>query len=71
MTDIRPPKPETLEEWRAKCREMMLLLIESRDAIPAILLSSAKLRGISLSLADRFETCLKPWEIPPETPWAI
>lgn len=57
-------KPVTLEEWRSKCREMMLLLIECRDALPAIQLSSAKLRGIDLNLDKKIEDCLRPWELP-------
>lgn len=45
-----------------KMREMISLLIECRDALPAINLTCARLRGIDLSLADRIEKCLKPWE---------
>ena len=44
-----------------KMKEMIILLIECRDALPAI--SSARLRGIELSLADRIENCLEPWEL--------
>ena len=57
-------KPETLEQWREKCREMMILLIECRDALPAISLASAKLRGIDLTLDKKIEACLEPWELP-------
>ena len=64
MSKPQTTKPETLEEWKNKCREMMLLLIECRDAIPAIPLSSARLRGIDLSLDKKIEACLKPWELP-------
>lgn len=55
-------KPQTLEEWRDKCREMLLLLIECRDALPAISLTSAKLHGIDLNLDKKIEACLEPWE---------
>ena len=55
-----PRKPETLDEWREKCREVMHLLLEARDALPAISLASAKLRGIDLTLADRIERALEP-----------
>lgn len=55
-------KPETIEEWKAKCREFMTLLIEARDALPAISLASAKLHNVSLSLADRIESSLEPWK---------
>jgi len=46
-----------------KIKEMVMLLIECRDALPAITLVSAKLRGVDLSLADRIEDCLRPWEV--------
>lgn len=46
-----------------KCRQLVNLLIEARDALPAISMVSAKLRGIDLTLADRIEDALKPWEI--------
>lgn len=46
-----------------KCDELARLLLEARDALPAISLVSARLRGISLTLADRIEQALKPWEI--------
>lgn len=46
-----------------KCRELAKLLIEARDALPAITLASAKLRGIDLALADRIEAALDPWKI--------
>jgi hypothetical protein len=52
------PKPEC-----KKCCELAMLLVECRDALPAISLSSARLRGISLTLADRIEESLKPWEV--------
>lgn len=45
-----------------KMKEMILLLIECRDALPAISLASAKMHGVDLTLADRIEDCLKPWE---------
>jgi len=47
-----------------KMREMISLLIECRDALPAINLASARLHNVDLSLADRIGKCLKPWEIP-------
>ncbi len=47
----------------AAFKKMPALLIEARDALPAITMMSAKLRGIDLTLADRIENCLKPWEV--------
>lgn len=46
-----------------KCIELAQLLLEARDALPAISLSSAKLHNVSLSLADRIENALEPWRI--------
>jgi hypothetical protein len=48
-----------------KCNELARLLIECRDALPAISLASARLHNVSLSLADRIEQALKPWECAP------
>lgn len=48
----------------SKCRELMQLLLEARDALPAISLTSARLHHISLSLADRIENALEPWRLP-------
>ncbi len=45
----------------AKCSELAMLLLEARDALPAISLASAKLHNVSLSLADRIEHALEPW----------
>ena len=54
-------KPETLEEWKTKCIELAQLLIEARDALPAISTVSARLHNIDLRLADRIEDALAPW----------
>jgi len=45
-----------------KIIEMANLLLEARDALPAVTTASAKLYGIDLTLANRIEDCLKPWE---------
>lgn len=44
-----------------KCMEMARLLLECRDALPAISLASAKMHNVDLTLADRIEGCLEPW----------
>jgi hypothetical protein len=59
-------KEKVGDPWQ-KIREMVLLLIECRDALPAITLTSAQLRGIDLRLADKIEDCLEPWEITEQT----
>lgn len=48
-----------------KCNDLAKLLIECRDALPAISIVSARLHHVDLSLADRIEEVLKPWEVPP------
>jgi hypothetical protein len=46
-----------------KVKEILNLLVECRDAIPSISMTAARLNGIDLSLADRIDKCLKPWQI--------
>lgn len=55
-------KDKTKEQVIEKAQELARLLLEARDALPAISLASAKLRNIDLSLANRIEACLEPWE---------
>lgn len=45
-----------------KCNELAKILLEARDALPAIPLAAAKMRGLDLSLADRIEDALEPWK---------
>lgn len=54
-----------------KISELVLLLLEARDALPAITMSAAKLRGIDLTLADRIEKCLEPWKTTADDPNGI
>jgi hypothetical protein len=56
-------KPTNEQEWREKCFELARLLVECRDALPAISTTSARLHNVSLSLADRIETAIEPWEV--------
>lgn len=44
-----------------KVKELLRLLIECRDALPAISETSARLHGLDLSLASRIDDCLEPW----------
>jgi hypothetical protein len=46
-----------------KCSELAQLLVECRDALPAISIVSARLHHVRLDLADRIEVALKPWEV--------
>ncbi len=46
-----------------QCKELAVLLLECRDALPAISQTSARLHGVSLTLADRIEAALEPWRI--------
>jgi len=63
----------TNQEWEKDERTWRLvrLLIECRDALPAISLTSARLHNVDLRLADRIAEALKPWEVPADTPGAI
>lgn len=68
-----PANPDTdvdllLMEAANKIEEMFKLLLECRDALPAIPLASAKLRGLDLRLADRIEDCIEPWRLPADSP---
>ena len=56
-------KPETLDEYKAKQKELLTLLVKCRDALPVISLTSARLYRISLTLADRIDKALEPWKI--------
>lgn len=60
---IKPLSEWTREELENKIKEMQPLIIEARDALPAITLTSAKLRGIDLTLANRLENSIKEWLI--------
>lgn len=65
-------KPEfTSEEKDAKITTMARLLIECRDALPAISLTAAKLHRVDLTLADRIEKELEPWLTTPDDPNGI
>jgi len=64
-------KPETVEDWNTKGKELICLLIECRDAISCITRTQARLRNIDLSLADRVDKALEPWEVPNDTLGAI
>ena len=52
---------ERIEDKNEKIKQAANLLLEARDALPAISLTSAKLRGLDLTLADRIEDWLEPW----------
>jgi hypothetical protein len=41
------------------------LLIECRDALPALTTVQCRLHNISPSLADRIDTALEPWAVAP------
>ena len=54
-----------------KCNELAYLLVECRDALPAITIERAKLYNVRLDLDKRIAAALKPWEVPDGTPGAI
>jgi hypothetical protein len=65
--DLRGMYPQAAMALGQKVESMFTLLLECRDALPAISLASAKLRGLRLDLADRVEVEIEPWRLPPET----
>jgi len=50
-----------IDEKAEKIKEAAHLLLEARDALPAITITAAKLHGLDLTLADRIEDWLEPW----------
>lgn len=60
---ISAERKEVMKPTCTKCNELARLLLECRDALPAISLASARLRHINLRLADRIENALEPWKI--------
>lgn len=53
------------DNWHRDSRTWALckLLIEARDALPAITLTVARLHNLDLTLGDRIEEALKPWAV--------
>ena len=54
-------------DW-SKMAEMIDLLIECRDALPAITKTRARLYNVCPRLDKRIEACLDPWETTPDDP---
>lgn len=53
--------PDCTHRERIPAPGWAVLLLECRDALPAITKESARMHGIDLTLADRIEALLKPW----------
>lgn len=47
--------------WEEKAVQLAKLLLEARDALPAISVVAAQIHRIDLSLADRIEEALEIW----------
>jgi hypothetical protein len=64
---------EQRDPWERDDRtwNLVRLLIECRDALPAISLASAKLHGLDLTLADRIDRAIEPWKTSEDDPEAI
>jgi hypothetical protein len=65
MTTKSTKPTDPSENWKKDTRtwDLVKLLIECRDTLPAISVVTARLRNIDLRLADRIDTALKPWAI--------
>lgn len=63
----------TDEEFKKDQRviTMAKLLIECRDALPAITTTSARLHGVDLTLDKRIEKVLEPWLVAADDPNGI
>ena len=48
-------------DWQEKATELAKLLLEARDALPAISMTAARLHNVDLKLADRIEKALEIW----------
>ena len=62
MSEFNKKRMEESPDY-PKVKEIITLLIECRDALPAISMTAAKLHKLDLGLADRIAECLKPWEV--------
>jgi len=60
-----------IENPQDKCRELAMLLVEARDALPAISMVAARLHNVSLTLADRIEDAIEPWRVADDDPNGI
>ena len=47
--------------WEEKALQLARLLLEARDALPAITIERARLMNLDLTLADRIEDALEIW----------
>lgn len=54
--------------WKEKTTELAHLLLECRDALPAITLTRAHLYKVDLRLGDRIDAALEPWKVDPDDP---
>lgn len=60
---IKTAQGHIIPDVEEKCLELARLLLEARDALPAITETSARLHGVSFTLADRIEEALEPWRV--------
>ena len=49
--------------WQEKSLELAKLLLEARDMLPHVTLTTAKLHKLDLSFADRIEKSLEIWKV--------
>jgi hypothetical protein len=60
--------PDCTHRERVPVPDWAHLLLECRDALPAITEAAARVRGIDLTLADRITEILKPWRTADDDP---
>lgn len=57
---------DRIDDKNEKIKEAFFLLLEARDALPAIPMASARLRQLDLTLDKRIEDWLEPWRLSDE-----
>lgn len=60
--------PDCTHRERVPVPDWARLLLECRDALPAISEVSARLHNIDLTLTDRITEILKPWRVADDDP---
>jgi hypothetical protein len=55
---------DRIDDKGEKIKQAFHLLLEARDALPAITMASARLHKLDLTLAERIEDWLEPWRLP-------
>jgi hypothetical protein len=63
----------SFDNWKddPRTKEMFLVLLKCRDALPAITKDRLKLYQVPDDLDKQIEKCIEPWKVPDGTPGAM